>query len=312
MKKLMIRIFVCFIPYAKTRRLLRQKLLDLLVYVPEKLRKYKKIKALWNSKNSGEKLLPGRFDEYDLVFAIGAACPMTWELIMHKLRTFSNPFDWTAGMPPSNWMTEPDVWRDTRFITKIKALCNDFSNFFNRNDIKMVCHDGAEQYHFVCNIRTKVRFIHLFPMDKSIESVWDDTAIKVKRRGDRLIKEINSSHRVLICWAHRIMEQQDWLDDVVSDDDIKRAVKMLRKKFPKTDIDLVLFEHDGTKRDFEYNKIEVCKGAYRIQSNHYIVTDDYKVVCNKVLFENGEITRSESLVVAEALDNIKLSNKIKC
>lgn len=301
MKKAIIMVLACFIPIPKIRRMVRNKLLYIFVDKKENERKYKQIKAQWLAKNGDNKLIPARFDEYDLVFAIGAACPMTWELIAHQLRTFANPFDWTAGMPPSNWLTDADVWRSTRFIEKIKLLCSDFENFFNQDDMRMISSDMFV-HHCVCNVRTKIRFMHLFPGDKSVENMWSEISGKMGRRCEKLIKEIESAKRVLICWGHRIMIHKDKLDAVVTDFDIKQAVQLLRKKFPNVDIDLVFFEHDGAKKDFEYDKIRVCVGAYRIKSNHYIVSDDYRFVCPRLNY-------SESLVVAEALDNIKLSKK---
>ncbi len=309
MKKAIIRIFACFIPSTKIRRQFRTKMLNYFVYGPEKLQKYKEIKIKWYTTNNGEKLLPGRFNEYDLVFAVGAACPMTWELIAHKLRTFSNPFDWTAGIRPGNWLTDINVWRDTRFITKITSLCSDFSGFFNRPDIKIISNENPVVHHVISNARTKINFLHLFPVDKSIDDSWESISLKINRRCNRLIKEINGSRRVLICWGHRMMNQKDLLDKTVADTDIKKAFEMLNKKFPKTDIDLVFFEHDGTKKEFEYSKIKVCKGGYRIKSNHYIVTDSYEIVCAPIFFNGQKLEYKESLVVAEALDNVNLSKK---
>ena len=308
MKKVIIRVLVCFIPIPKIRRIVRNKLLYFFVEAKESKKKYEQIKAQWLVKNGGNKLIPARFDEYDLVFAIGAACPMTWELIARNLRTFSNPFDWTDGMPPSNWLIDADVWRNTRFIEKIKLLCSDFKDFFNKDDIKIASADMSV-HHWVCNMRTKIRFIHLFPGNKSIESVWDETSLKIKRRCERLIEEIDSANRVLICWGHRIMFHKDRLDAIISDDDIKKALQLLHTRFPNTEIDLVFFEHDGTKTEFEYDKITVCDGAYRIRSNHYIVSEIYSVVCASKRFEGNLVNYSESLVMAEALDNIQLSKK---
>ncbi|MBO7642796.1 MAG: hypothetical protein J6S74_01535 [Alphaproteobacteria bacterium] len=306
MKKTIIRLLAYFIPFPKARRRIRRELLDVYIYHPEKQKKYNKLKEQWLVKNHGKKLLPGRFEQYDLVFAIGAACPMTWELIAHKLRTFSNPFDWTAGMPPNNWTTDADVWRDTRFITKIKLLCDNLKNFFNLKDMKILSTPVIGQHHMVCNMRTGIRFKHLFPKEESIEMLWDNISEKMNRRGARLISTINSSKHVLVCWGHRIMHQIDSLDRTVSDKDIKLAVKLLHKRFPKTEIDLVFFEHDGNKKEFEYDKITVCDGAYRIVSNHQIVTNDYSVVCAPIPFFGGYITDPEPTVIAEALDNIRV------
>ncbi len=306
MKKTIIRLFVCLIPITRVRRKVRKKLTDVFIHRPKILHNYKEIKKQWLLKNDGKKLLPGRFAEYDVVFAIGVACPMTWELIAHKLRTFANPFDWTAGVQPNNWETKADVWRNTRFIEKIQALCDGFVDFFNKNDLKMVSSPVSPEHHVVYNTRTLIRFVHLFTGDKSIENSWEEVSLKMKRRCEKLIEKIKSSRRVLICWGHRILSQKDKLDAPITDKDIKNAIALLHKAFPDTDIDIVFFEHDGTKRDFEYDKISVCQGAYRIKSNHYVVTNDYEMVCENV----SDISYGESVVIAECLDNIKLSGDV--
>lgn len=303
MKKFLIRLVSGFILVPKVRRVVRRRLFEKYIYLPKKLRKYQEIKKQWLIENNGAKLVPGRYSEYDVVFAVGAICPMTSELIAHKLRTFANPFDWTGGIPESNWLLDANVLRDTRFLEKITLLCSGFVDFFNKDDIQLVSSSTPLQSHIVHNVRTKMRFLHLFPGNKSLYEDWDKISLKMKERCDRLIEKVGSSRRVLICWGHRMLVCRDMLDATVSDADIKNAVKLLSKTFPNADIDIVFFEHDENKKGFEYEKLTVCDGAYRIRSNHYVVTSDYEVVCESA----PGMAHGESLIVAEALDNISLS-----
>ena len=79
---------------------------------------YNKLKAQWLEHNNNTILIPGRFYEYDLVFAIGATCHVTTILDYFKLRRFSTPFDWTCGTEPDKWHSSTDVYRDSRFREK--------------------------------------------------------------------------------------------------------------------------------------------------------------------------------------------------
>ena len=89
----------------------KQKKIDAL----EKKYNYLHLKAKWLEHENGQILLPGRFDEYDLIFCIGASCHGTTMLKHFDLRRFSTPFDYTAGIAPDGWLTTPDIYRDTRF-----------------------------------------------------------------------------------------------------------------------------------------------------------------------------------------------------
>ena len=259
---------------------------------------YKLIKQEWE--NRGLHPIPARYDEYDLIFGIGAACMTSYILRDFRLRQFSNPFEWVSGTPLG-------LDRDSRFMEKINALCTEFHDFFNYEDFQLrsAYHTAPHIVHQdIINTRHNIIYWHLFPSDISWERYFPIAREKIMRRASRLIDAMNKSQRILIVWGARMGPQRNEPDRIIRDDEIKQAVQMVGKKWPNHDIDFVFFEHDGTLDKFDFRKITVCPGAYRIQSNHFDAAPEYDA-----RHPNKSIQHIPPLVVAEMLDNIKLRNK---
>lgn len=269
----------------------------------EKKYNYLQLKAKWLEHNNGQLLLPGRFDEYDLIFGIGATCIATDMLDYFHLRRFSNPFDWTAGMEPDGWFQKPDVHRDTRFREKIYAICDNFKDWLKPEYFKYVnsWRTPQEPHHHVVNIKTKIRYRHEFPANLDIVQYWPKFVEKTQRRIKNLYTAINESNRILIVWISSVGDQRTVLEQNVSDTDIKWAVKQMQKLYPNKIFDFVFFEPDGTKKQFEYEKIEVAPGAFRIKSDHFLEDSEYNFV------SQDTERRPHIHVISEMLDNIHLS-----
>lgn len=296
-----------FIPFTKLRRHVRSKIMgnqttkksdDL-----ERKSNYLNLKSEWLKHNNGELLLPGRFKEYDLVFGIGATCNAAEMPRYFNLRRFSNPFDWTAGMEPVDWFRKPDVYRDTRFREKMSAIYNNFKDWLNPKYFKYVTcwHTPRDPHHHVVNIKTKVRYMHEFPANQDIAQYWPEFVEKTKRRIKNLYTAIDKSNRILVVWLSSTGDQRAMLEKNVPDTDIKLAVKQMQKRYPNKVFDFVFFEPDGTKGRFEYEKIEVVPGAYRIKSNHFLEDSEYNFVCR------ATEQRPHIHVISEMLDNVHLS-----
>lgn len=276
-------------------------------------KKYMAVKKRWLDVCHGTPLLPADTNAYDLVFGIGVGCNAATKLGAHNLRKFSSPFDGTGGTFPKWFCVMPDVWRDSRFKEKIDSLCKDFKNYFNPQDIKFVSQylDPMNEipHRHMVNVRTNIRFIHFVSTKSSLELQMPELQSRMNRRIKNLLDSIEKSKKILICWDHRMGVQRCVLDMPVPDKDIKHAMKKLKKKWPDKQFDMVFFEHDGTKHEYEFDKIRVCDGAYRIRSNHFLTEPAYSYV---VHYPN---TREEKIVkyvpaVDEALDNIHLTDTL--
>lgn len=303
LRKFIANILCLFIPNKK----IRHKLRDSFCRPRVSKQKYINIKQQWKQHGNGEKLLPARFEKYDLVFGIGSVCHVRMYLDIFKLVRFSTPLDWTGTLPPSNFSQSFDLYRDTKFKEKIDFVCNNFAGYYEPKDMRLLS-DGFnlnQQHHQVVNIKTQITFRHLFPIDISMEQFLPQFCDIMARRTKRLINAIENSDKILIVWMHRVFDHRDVADKPVPDQDIKNAVEKLNKRFPGKKFDLVFFEHDGYKDKFEYEKQEVMPGAYRILSNHWCTASEYGY---KYTFLNLPF-HTPSLCVAEALDNISLTGK---
>ena len=266
------------------------------------MRRYELMKKHWRNLHKGP-IIPARYREYDLVFSIGVTCPTTIMLAMFQLRKFTSPLDWTEAQSPINFKDKPNIMRDSRFNEKIMSICTEFENYFNFEDMRLLCsHPLGEKHQLLLNTRTHIGFPHVFPITDSWERHFPTAREKIIRRGKRLIDAINNSDRILLVWAHRMHYHKNFLDAPVADEDIKHAINMLNKKWPGKHFDIVLFEHDGTKQKFEFDKITVCDGAYRVRSNHFDECREYRDICPKT-----KDAFDPPVVVAEMLDNISVS-----
>ena len=304
MKKLLANFISMFFLTKQKRHAIRSKFLRKEVLRQKKV-EYQVVKQKLKDACGTDLLVPGRFLEYDLIFGIGATCHVTSVLGTHCLRRFSTPFDWTGGVPQSDWMAVPDVWRDTRFSNKINMLLRNFDGDFERENFKLVSVGIKEHsHHIVVDVKNGVRYMHHFPIDKSLESYFPEFYNTMKRRADRLSQAIKVSNRILILWIHRFSDQVDILDDLVSDKDAIDAMKKLKQAYPDKDFDIVFFECDGNKTGYEFEKNMVDDGIFRIRSNHYVVEDAYR-------FKYPYVNLTIQPIIAEALDNISLTGLLK-
>ena len=280
----------------------RHRVRDKIMAAPYK-KAYNQIKSQWLAHNDGKLLLPGRFSEYDLVIGIGSTCLVTDMLKSFNLRRFTTPFDWTAGMEPINWLSQPGIYRDTRFREKIQAICDNFKDWTNPKYFKYVSTFNKDKHHNIVNVKTHIRYLHEFPADQDILQYFPQFVTKTSRRIQNLYNALNNSKTVLIVWLSRTGDQCGLLEKNVSYQDIKWAVNKMQKQYPAKQFDFVFFEHDGTKNRFEYEKINVTENAFKIKSNHFLNDFGYNFI--NILPD----WRPHIHVISEMLDNIKLSKQ---
>lgn len=265
-----------FILFPRLRRRVRNKIMQKPVNCDKKCenqtslleqkQNYSNLKSEWMIHNNNTMLIPGRFREYDLVFCLGATCHGTTLLNSFNLLRFSSPFDWTGGTEPANWFK--DIPDDSQFRQKIQAICNNFKDWASPEDFKNVS-----------------QFIE-----------------KNQRRKENLYKAIDKSQKILIVWIANIWDQVVLPEKTVPDEDIQWAVSQLNTLYPDKFFDFVFFEHNGTKKRFEYEKIEIVPSAFRIKSNHFITDSEYNFL------RHVPKQYSNIHVISECLDNIYLSS----
>ena len=311
-KRFFASIVCVFIPV----RRIRHQVTDAIMKDHGDKRAYIKIKQEWLARYNGQKLIPGRFEKYDLIFGIGSGCHVRNYLDANHLVRFTTPLDWIGGRIPQGWGTEPGLERDSRFNEKIHFLCNDFDGWANPSDFYTLQQSDVREtlHHYVLNVKTNVRFVHAFPCDTSMELHMPKFIEAMHRRANRLLDAIAKSDKILIVWAHRLFDQRDCMDAIVSDQDIIQATEKLNARFPGKQIDIVFFEHNGYKDKYQFDKTKICTTggveAYRLKTNHHLYGPEYARGDKYSFVYNNNVVYYISMGVAEALDNIGLTDKL--
>lgn len=205
--------------------------------------------------------------KYDFICSIGEDCACTSYLKNFNLRTTSSPFD---------WLTKAD------FETRINLIINNFENFLNIEDLKLLQKDiniendnKCDYYH---NIKTNFYFYHDFPINIKLEQSFQDVKEKYNRRIERFYYNINNNKNILFIWWSR--------DKIISNDILINSYNKLQNKFKLNNINLLIFENNFDKCDIEYNHINdnILKviSNFAFYKNEKDITIGNKIQSNKV------------------------------
>jgi len=184
--------------------------------------------------------------KYDLVFSIGEACSCTDALRHAGLQDSSYPLDWLFG---------------TDFIGRCKILASKFDRFIEMNDLEYVFSVrsiSCDAYH---NKYNDLTFNHDFLQHKDLSETYPAVHEKYMRRISRLLHNMKSAKKILIVYIEAPITDHP----VVSDDMLKQGYDIIRRAFPKYNIDLLYF----TNSDSTPSTVQVSDHIVRI-------TDDYK------------------------------------
>ena len=114
MKHFFANLVAMFFIFPELRRRVRAKITKIMNIkkINQEKNNYLYLKQRWLEHNNNVAPLPSTTNEYDLVFCIGPTCHGTTALKRFDLRRFSNPFDYTAGMYPDDYLCSPNICRD--------------------------------------------------------------------------------------------------------------------------------------------------------------------------------------------------------
>lgn len=164
---------------------------------------------------------------YDLYFSLGGACGCTQILRYCQLQFASYPFDWVFGAS----ITE-----------RAEILANHFSGMLQQDAMELIKENatGSRTNNWL-NKRNGIEFMHDFHYGVPLEEEFPKVAEKYQRRGNRLIQQITTSKRVLAVYAERPCDKQ-----VLPDEALCAALQILRKAFPKVEVDLLYIYSDDS------------------------------------------------------------------
>lgn len=122
----------------------------------------------------GEKIIT------DYTISVGRACRSAHYLKAHGLRKCSNPLDWMMAYTLEN---------------VIRLFDTGFSNFFENK--KEHVEKTVGKFRYVEDLQNGMISMHSFPLDKDIESVYENFHLTMKRRFERMKKHMLKAEHVL-------------------------------------------------------------------------------------------------------------------
>lgn len=197
---------------------------------------------------------------YDIVISLGQYCITSLCLRRVNLQEETMVFDWSAGRLE-------DVAGKGGIAGKVDLICNDFKNFYNKEDFENwgnnTDHDCGK--FLIVNRRTGLQYKHDFPGDKSFEESFQENREKYLRRAERLYQRISESNSVLFVYmAYDLGFENSYL--------IAQYEK-LQKKFPNKNIDMLFVMHDDKKDIYSFNEYNLSPNIKRIDLNFQYPSD---------------------------------------
>lgn len=168
---------------------------------------------------------------YDFVLPLGEVCFTATLLQKMNLRIMSCPFDWVYG---------------SDFIKRFNLFLNDFENFLNRDELiyKYRTYFKKDAYF---NCRTKLIFNHDFKAGVPLDKMYNKVKAKYDRRILRTLNKIKSSKNVLLLFVERNNTQNEFCGN----DKLIELYNIAKKKYPKTNFDLLYIKHNQDLKPLE-------------------------------------------------------------
>ncbi len=174
--------------------------------------------------------------KYDVIIPLGQACATAMALKEIGVRKTSYPFDWLV--------TDSEKAGTCGFIGKIKMICNDFKDAFQLKDLTEFWHDN-KKHRAVFNKKTGIFYLHDFDWEKSVAEQFPEYVEKYERRIKRFYDDINKNSKILFIF---VVRQHNFLSLQEIDD----GLKLLNKKFPGKDIDLLIVQDSYDCEQWEF------------------------------------------------------------
>lgn len=235
---------------------------------------------------------------YDCVFSLGEACMCAGILRKLSLRRFSCPFDWIGGH------TVPE---------RIDMIIEGFPDFMRPDDWE---YRGQRLEPEPCNIyfnkRTRMIFVHDFPLNVPVEESYPAVKEKYDRRTKNLVERIKKSQRVLIVY----MELPKTECGVKEPEELRGVLNKANEYFAPAVIDLLYVRHDENMKDGETEVTQIddnvlfCRCYNRKRTVNEVIPGNFENA--KLLFENIRCRGGETgnVVYAFRLQLLKLKRFI--
>lgn len=186
-------------------------------------------------------------EKYDAIIPIGSFCVTAVNLRRFKLRKYSLPFDWLAGL-------EIDLI--------LKLLESNFDDFLNVENLELF--QKSEGHDIYINKLNNIKFFHDFLSGENLKD-FDEVKEKFNRRIERLYNVINEAENVLFVHStmhgittQKCLEVYEKLQNIFKGKNINLLFLNLSKDFKQLECynvfeNVLLFDtpYDQSKNDIE-------------------------------------------------------------
>ncbi len=176
-------------------------------------------------------------EKFDIVYSLGQDCACAQYLIKFGLRICAGPFDWLTG---------------SDFETRMNLILNDFDEFFEKEDIKLLAlskdktmNYRTDDYH---NSRIGFDYYHDFRAGIPFDEEFLNVKKKYARRTSRFINNIKTKNKILLVYHAHL--------NLIPDEVYIEYHSKLQDRFKK-EISLVIIENDFNKTDGEIETLKL-------------------------------------------------------
>ena len=200
---------------------------------------------------------------YDVVISLGQYCITSTALRRCKLQRQSMPFDWSAGI------IEEKCGKGG-LAGKVDLICNDFENFFNKEDFENWGNNQENDTYnlWIVNTRTGLQYKHDFPASVDFNERFSFVKEQYLRRANRLKIYLKKSKRVLFVYMAR---DEGFSNDYLLD----QYYKIKSSNYRHIKCELLYIMHDSKKAKDEYNITYLNKNVCRIDMNFTYSEESY-------------------------------------
>ena len=198
---------------------------------------------------------------------IGRGCHTAMHLNILGLRKCSYPMDWLI---PSD--------KNEVLETRFEYLMGNFKGFLEKSYLNTYNnkHD-IEHKLSVHNRYSDLWFHHDFKDINKFDKEFKSIKRKYNRRCKRLIQDIKHAKEVRLIYMQNTWDHIDEMDIKIPDSLFETLMYRLSLKYPNTNFNLYIFEHNSDIEYGKYEKIQVNENIFKFISNHSYTKNDEKL-----------------------------------
>jgi hypothetical protein len=172
--------------------------------------------------------------KFDFIFSLGENCAAATYLRRFNLRYISSPFDWLCNVS---------------LKTRVDLLVNGFNGFLEKQNLCRIekNRNGDPHHDFYLDKKLGFKFLHDFPVGKSLDDSFPAVKEKYNRRIERLLQRLKTPQNVLCVWSG--------YDFPIVYKELQNAISCLSESFPEVNFSLLVIENDMTSSRIKEKQI---------------------------------------------------------